>query len=364
MEIVGPAPSVRVLHARSPPAHWILSTEPTAMQLRPRPRSSFAALAFLPALSAAPALAQSADAFVVCTGDVVSVLGSGLTTGPLAGAAAGDAFHFVLSLEALSPPAGQGEALYAIRRGIGRVELGSRTSNVAAPPFSVEVLVGNDVNFPGFPTTDYFFANTALPSGGSVQVLLEDAIGSMFDSNDLTQLVGGYAATGGSYARVLEPSGTDGVDIDLLFVDVEPSGPVGSSFCTPPAANSTGALGRLTAIGSDRADVGVLELVAGDLPSGQFSLFLASAQQSAPTALVGSVGTLCLATPGRYVSSLGPIDGLGSARLRVDLDALPTPSGPVQANPGETWSFQCWHRDVGVGGATSNLTEGRSVLLR
>jgi hypothetical protein len=42
---------------------------------------------------------------------------------------------------------------------------------------------------------------------------------------------------------------------------------------------------------------------------------------------------------------------------------FPQPNGTVPVMAGETWSFQCWHRDVAGGAATSNFSEGVSLTF-
>ena len=61
--------------------------------------------------------------------------------------------------------------------------------------------------------------------------------------------------------------------------------------------------------------------------------------------------------PGQVQStgSIGRID------LTVNLTAIPTPTGFVAVQPGQTWYFQAWHRDVFAGAATSNFTSGLGV---
>ncbi len=49
-----------------------------------------------------------------------------------------------------------------------------------------------------------------------------------------------------------------------------------------------------------------------------------------------------------------------SFTLQLDLTALPVnPPGPVQ--PGDTWNFQAWYRDVGN---TNNFTDAVSVTFQ
>jgi len=49
--------------------------------------------------------------------------------------------------------------------------------------------------------------------------------------------------------------------------------------------------------------------------------------------------------------------------LDVEVTAVPTPFGSVVAQPGETWLFQAWHRDMNLV-FTSHRTDAESVNFR
>lgn len=78
----------------------------------------------------------------------------------------------------------------------------------------------------------------------------------------------------------------------------------------------------------------------------------------------GSNGNVCLGGaigriigPGQVANS-GPS---GSFTITLDLAAIPQPQGPVPALPGDTWSFQAWHRESGGGG--SDFTDVTTVTF-
>lgn len=143
------------------------------------------------------------------------------------------------------------------------------------------------------------------------------------------------------------------------------AGTVGQSYCRT-YTNSRGCWGDLEASGSDVVAQNNLQLTARALPPNAFGYFLAS-RTSGSSFVPGSSGYLCLGgTIGRF-NQPGQILNSGASgafTLPVDLNALPTPTGPVAASPGETWHFQAWHRDVTFGGPTSNFSDGVRVLLR
>ncbi len=140
---------------------------------------------------------------------------------------------------------------------------------------------------------------------------------------------------------------------------------LGRTYCLPTNVNSAGCGGIVLATGDPRIATGALELTATLLPKNSFGLFLTSRTQGSVGIPGGSLGTLCLggdigrfAGPGQVMNS-GPS---GSISLTVDLTALPAPtlSGVVAAQAGETWNFQCWHRDMNPM-PTSNYTAAVSI---
>ncbi|MEZ6014193.1 MAG: hypothetical protein R3F49_03700 [Planctomycetota bacterium] len=142
------------------------------------------------------------------------------------------------------------------------------------------------------------------------------------------------------------------------------SGGVGTNFCGPAPLNSAGTSGSVSAQGSPLLAANHLSLRASQLPTGASGYFLASRTQGS-TSIPGSQGVLCLAGAiGRFVGP-GQVMNSGATgqfTLVLDLTALPTPSGSVPANVGETWNFQAWYRDANPN-ATSNLTDGVSVTI-
>lgn len=143
------------------------------------------------------------------------------------------------------------------------------------------------------------------------------------------------------------------------------STPIGSAFCAG-VPNSTGAVGSTDAVGSLVVADNDLVLVASNLPPGRFGIFVASAVITAPQQVPS--GNLCLG--GTIVRAQGPgqvqvSDAGGRFSMAFDLQAVPTAAGPVPVQPGETWGFQAWHRDVAPGGVnTAGLTSGVEVTFQ
>ena len=202
-------------------------------------------------------------------------------------------------------------------------------------------------------------------------------------SPDPAQLVGGDFSSGYqlgvTHARhAVTISAGDTVTIQLELADAFVSlsgiqvvpfgatGPLGTRYCTPAVANSTGLPSSISAFGSPRRVDEDVTLTASGLPTNTFGFFLTSRDQGFAAGPGGSMGDLCLGGAiGRYVAP-GQVLNSGAAgafSLPLDLDATPTPTGLVSIAAGETWNFQAWHRDSQIGIPTSNFTDGVAVRL-
>jgi hypothetical protein len=138
---------------------------------------------------------------------------------------------------------------------------------------------------------------------------------------------------------------------------------LGTSYCTPNP-NSRGLTGIQTVLGSSVVAQNAMTLVASRLPLSAFGYFLASRTQGFVANAGGSQGNLCLGgAVGRFNGNIFNSGASGSGTLQVDLHRIPSPSGLVSVLPGETWHFQCWHRDTLAGSSTSNFTDAVSVTF-
>ncbi|MEL6714534.1 MAG: hypothetical protein AAFP86_12210, partial [Planctomycetota bacterium] len=154
-------------------------------------------------------------------------------------------------------------------------------------------------------------------------------------------------------------NGVGKVDLGAL----EFTGSIGDNGGCDARANSTGAVGRLFARGSDVAADNVLQLRANRLPPQQFGLFLAS-RRAAADPFNGGLGTLCLGgTIGRFngPGQVRATTPAGTLELTVDLTQIPEGGALAAVQPGETWRFQLWHRDVP---GTNQLTGVVAVRFR
>ncbi|MEZ6014412.1 MAG: hypothetical protein R3F49_04810 [Planctomycetota bacterium] len=166
-----------------------------------------------------------------------------------------------------------------------------------------------------------------------------------------------------SLAGVPQP---DLIGFDNLEFSQGPAGAieVGSAYCRPAAANTSGGPGAVRAWGSAVVASNDVRLVATGLPFGSVGYFMTSRTAGFVARPAGSDGNLCLgASIGRFIGP-GQVRLAGTAglfSLRLDLTRLPTPTGLVAAQAGQAWHFQAWYRDSVNGVATSNFTDALAV---
>ncbi|MCP3918153.1 MAG: DNRLRE domain-containing protein [bacterium] len=137
----------------------------------------------------------------------------------------------------------------------------------------------------------------------------------------------------------------------------------GIAYCGPGVPSSTGCPATTTFSGSCAVADNLFTLEVSGVPSGQFGYFLASRTQG-EFMPAGSSGVICLVGQiARYNEGTQVIQG-PTGSVRINLDAIPTciPVGcqSEAVLPGDTWSFQCWYRDVGP---SNNFTNGLQVTF-
>jgi hypothetical protein len=135
---------------------------------------------------------------------------------------------------------------------------------------------------------------------------------------------------------------------------------VGTNYCGPANANSTGSPATISSWGLPEVVANKLTLIATGLPTGELGYFLCSLTAGFVPGPGGSLGNLCLGGKiGRFVKQVQTSDKLGEFSIPVDLSALPVwRNQPALA--GQTWNFQAWFKD----GKSSNFTDGLAVTFR
>jgi hypothetical protein len=218
--------------------------------------------------------------------------------------------------------------------------------------------------------------DVVVPAGQTVGVALRTTLGGLryfgtgapplqvFSDANLTLTTGDARSaaftTGGTYFS------SRGLVGELHYV-LGSGGGVGTNYCSPGVANSTGNPGEISGAGSLVVANNNLTLQASSLPNNAFGYFLTSQTQGLVPQPGGSLGVLCLGgNIGRYTGP-GQIQNsgaTGSFDLLLDLTQTPTPTGFVSVAAGETWNYQAWHRDSVGGSAVSNFTDGLSATFQ
>lgn len=247
--------------------------------------------------------------------------------------------------------------------------------------------------------TQTFLRQLGTPGDDLLRVAIPDASGGLF----LTGSTQGDLGTGGQSAGTnwlghFDSSGNEiwlsqfGIERQLAALDGAPNekggvylggfvglspGPANTwtgrfddiateTYCSPAVANSTGTEGKVSASGSGVVAMGDLVLRADDLPPSSFGYFLNSLTRDM-VVVAGSPGVLCLGAPVGRFTGLGEVQnsgGAGMLSLAIDLTSIAQPNGAVTVQPGDTWHFQAWHRDLVGGTASSNFTNGLSVMFQ
>ena len=137
-----------------------------------------------------------------------------------------------------------------------------------------------------------------------------------------------------------------------------------SNYCQA-TANSTLTPTQLGASNFDLT-ARTFDLNVTDLPNNVFGMIVTSLTDGFIPNPGFSAGNLCLSgNIGRSVGGVIFSSGTnGSSTVAVNMDVIPTPSGPTTIMAGETRYFQAWHRDVtGLGTPTSNYSVGLRAIF-
>ncbi|QDV08525.1 hypothetical protein Poly30_40730 [Planctomycetes bacterium Poly30] len=136
--------------------------------------------------------------------------------------------------------------------------------------------------------------------------------------------------------------------------------PFGAPVCSG-VPNSQGVPGLLSVYGYIYASAGSLRLECEQLPPNSFAILLAGSTPGFVGSPGNSSGNLCISGT---AARLGTTQALpsGHAEMVIQTATFPTSiGGPI--DPGDTFVFQAWYRDIGGAGA-SNFTEAKTVTFR
>ena len=310
----------------------------------------------LVALLAAPAHANDV---VVRTVGTVSRLAPPPTTGPFAGAQVGDPVE--LRLEVFS--AGVAYPFYSGE--LYNVDPSSSTLRIGT---AVDALAGTLTHRIGIydgwlgQHDAALFIDRPLAQGGHVRLDLFDSTQSNFASTDIFLLRGTYPASTWSVMNLGAQVGGGFIEMQVTSFEIGAFGP-GSFVCSPAIPNSTGTPAYINGTGNATLAANALGLDARGLPLNTFGFFLVSSAQGNVLNPGGSQGRLCLGGAiGRYQNAVQSSGNTGWIALAIDSTQLPTPTGPVAAGIGETWTFQAWYRDTNPN-PTSNFSDALAITF-
>ncbi|MEM6572476.1 MAG: DNRLRE domain-containing protein [Planctomycetota bacterium] len=150
----------------------------------------------------------------------------------------------------------------------------------------------------------------------------------------------------------------------MLIVEFDPP-TLGTNYCGPAVANSSGASAVMSATGSAVAADNSLMLTASSLPTNSAGYFLLSETQGFVVGAGGSAGNLCLGgSVGRFDAQVQFSGATGEISIPVDLTNVPSPTGGTAIVAGSTWNFQAWFRDAVGGQPTSNFSDGLTLQFQ
>ncbi|QDV08670.1 hypothetical protein Poly30_42230 [Planctomycetes bacterium Poly30] len=186
------------------------------------------------------------------------------------------------------------------------------------------------------------------------------ALGQTYSLHRVTVIGGTLELQAGTPGGMLDSGVLNGIQI------IGPGGGFTLNYCMANA-NSTGLAASMGATGSPFVASNDVTLTASRMPQFSFGFFLTSRMRGFVQNPAGSAGNLCLSGAiGRFVGP-GQIQNTGTAgamSLALDLTSLPTPTGFVAAQAGETWDFTAWFRDVSAAGPTSNFADGYEIVFQ
>ncbi|MEL6713344.1 MAG: hypothetical protein AAFP86_06195, partial [Planctomycetota bacterium] len=178
-----------------------------------------------------------------------------------------------------------------------------------------------------------------------------------------TRYEGGWSGAGGREGLLAWPEPLGLTNVSGSLVETPVGNVAGVQYCSAQF-NSTGARGGawMTARG-DGTVASPHSLVCADAPPFTVCLTLTARGPGFVPNVGGSSGSLCLSTNGfgRFNAEIGVSDATGRYAIPLDPTAIPQPTAFEAAQPGETWYFQTWFRDVEGGVQTSNFSNGVAV---
>ena len=210
---------------------------------------------------------------------------------------------------------------------------------------------------------DIVFGNSST-GGLSLTRFDGSSFGAQVDSFEPRQAISPPAldASTGRAGVLMGAAFVPGSDVDV-FLAVDFFGGRVTIGCDNGTSNATGALTSLSVHRSPFAG-NVIELRAAGLqPGSMFGALIVGNQLVPPMPAGSGVGQLCVGGASGFVTSqIQSASASGEHSFTLDTSSVATSIGVLAFQPGESWTFQDWHRDsTPQGQATSNTSNALQV---
>lgn len=212
-------------------------------------------------------------------------------------------------------------------------------------------------------------------SGRVVLTVFGDLVLARYDGQTFSDLerIPNVRPTIGSPALV--PSSSYAyVQVERLPLAQEPEGLIlvdladgrTQTACGGGVPNATGVQSSMDRSGSVFAGERLDLTVRGLQPGGMFGMLVVGSQLVPPSPAGTGVGQLCVGgSVGLLTSQVQVANAAGHHVFALDTSSVGTSIGSLTFQPGETWTFQGWHRDqLPSGAATSNASTALAITFR
>ncbi|QDV09333.1 hypothetical protein Poly30_48910 [Planctomycetes bacterium Poly30] len=149
----------------------------------------------------------------------------------------------------------------------------------------------------------------------------------------------------------------EGSTLEIPTLNQSLSRAVGRQFCDNNPNSGGGQGGRQASwswLLGDQSVGSTHFYQATDLPTNTFGYAVIGTAFANINNPAGSLGRVCVPGGGRYVNQIASSGATGMLTTTIDPMNVPTPTGFISMQVGETWGFQYWHRDVAPGGMPSS----------
>ena len=153
----------------------------------------------IPTLLAVTALCASAqaDLLIVLHGSVANVSSPPPAGIHFQGVQVGDSARLAFTVQTPGVVSNQ-KSRYEVD--VQRMDLEIGNGQIQSSIFaSTPLFVGNDIPTPNLPARDYVTGNLGIPSVGNLDIRIQDNLGQMLNTADLSQMLGSVVTPGLSY---------------------------------------------------------------------------------------------------------------------------------------------------------------------